>query len=114
MSTRAERRAVYGSRRWQRLRFEVLQEAGFLCECADCKGELGQPPRTMQAELVHHVKDWKKGRTPEEREALAFDRGNLLAVNRRCHAAIHAAERPQSQAVQQWAAFTGELMEVTP
>ena len=114
MSTRAERKAVYGSRRWQALRARVLREAGYLCECPDCKGETGNAPRILGAELVHHVKPWQEGKTKEEREALAFDRANCLAVSRPCHAELHAAMLPQSQAVQQWAAFTAELMEVRP
>ena len=113
MSTRAERRAVYGSRRWQRLRALVLYEAGYLCECPDCYQD-GKRTRTIGAELVHHVRPWQEGKTAAAREKLAFDRANLLAVSRRCHADIHAAMRPQTQAAQQWAALTSELMEVKP
>ena len=110
MSTAAERRAVYGSRRWRALRLEVLEAAGWLCQCPDCESD----GRTMGAELVHHVKPWQEGKTKAERQALAFDRGNLLAVSRRCHAQIHAAQKPQNPAAQQWAAFTFELLEVAP
>lgn len=100
---------MYHTRRWQRLRARVLFEAGGLCQCPDCKGELGNAPRTVAAELVHHIRRWQEGKTAKEREALAFDRANCIAVSRACHAEIHAAEKPQ--AVQQWAAFAGELVE---
>ena len=110
MSTRAQRRAVYGSRRWRALRLQVLEAAGWLCQCPDCTRD----GLTMGAELVHHIEPWDAtGLTKIERLARAFDRKNLLAVSRRCHAAIHAADKPQ--AAQEWAAFTAELIgEVAP
>ena len=86
----------------------MLREAAYLCQCPDCKSD----GRTMGAELVHHVKPWQEGKTKKERLARAFDRKNLLAVSRRCHTAIHAAEKPQ--AAQEWAAFTSQLLEVAP
>ena len=99
---------MYHTPRWRALRAAVLHEAGYLCQCPDCKSD----GRTMGAELVHHKKPWQKGKTKKERLALAFDRKNLLAVSRNCHAAIHAAEKPQ--AAQEWADFTNQLLEVAP
>ena len=54
LSTRAQRRAVYGSRRWRALRLQVLEAAGYLCQCPDCTRD----GLTMGAELVHHIEPW--------------------------------------------------------
>ena len=93
MSTPYERKAVYGTRRWKRLRAAVLHDAGYLCQCPDCFSD-GQRTRTVGAELVHHKRPWQSGATWKEKEKLAFDPGNCIAVSRDCHAAIHAAEKP--------------------
>lgn len=85
MSTPQERKEVYATKHWLALRADVLRSAGWLCQCAECK-TLGL---TKGADMVHHVVPWQDA-TGRERQRLAFDRGNLLAVNRDCHAKIHS------------------------
>lgn len=105
MSRTWERKAVYNTRRWTRLRRQVLERDGFLCRCEVCTRD----KLTKGAELVHHVRPWQAGRTRKERERLAFDPANCLSVARDCHAAIHAAEKPPAQL--DWQRLVDELIE---
>ena len=105
MSTSAERAEVYLTRRWQRLRADVLKRANRLCQCPDCR----QHGRTKQADLVHHVERWQAA-SGDRRQELAFNPDNLLAVNRDCHARVHAADArtPEDRA---WATAVHSLID---
>ena len=66
--TQTERRRVYGSKRWSRLRRMVLERAGRRCQRCGGVGRLE----------VHHVRPLAAGGDP-------FDADNLSALCRRCH-----------------------------
>ena len=76
MSTPAERREVYGTKRWLLLRLSVLEAANR--RCAVC-GRAG-------ADTVDHLKPLRAGGDP-------WDPDNLRAVCRPCHSAKHSAGR---------------------
>ena len=78
MSTIAERRDVYNTKRWKNLREQVLLAAAYLCErCA-------KDGRRVPAELVHHLKPIREGGKP-------FDAENLEAICFACHGLKHVA-----------------------
>ena len=64
---------IYATRRWQRLRLQVLVKHP-LCECC------GRP-----SSQVHHVE------SIEERPDLAFDEGNLMSLCAACHSRLFTA-----------------------
>ena len=67
----------YKSRRWLRLREQVLREAGYRCEYARRFG------RREQATRVHHI--WPAEDFPE----YAWCRWNLIALSLASHEAMH-------------------------
>lgn len=99
MSTREQRRTVYGTAAWKRTRAAVLARAGYLCERCRAAG------RTVPARLVHH-----KARL-EVRPDLAFEPDNLEALCNPCHEAEHVDERhPEAlPGRREWETFVGEL-----
>lgn len=70
------------SRRWVRLRHEVLS-AHPLCQRCEAEGIV-----TAAAE-VHHVRPVESGVSAGERERLMFSAGNLRALCHACHVRTH-------------------------
>ena len=94
MSTPKERKEIYNTPRWKRLRRLVMREAGWLCEVCQ--------PRTVGATEVHHIKPMKSG-------GPAWAIENLQAICHRCHEDSHVVMRdPERDA---WAARVKELAE---
>jgi 5-methylcytosine-specific restriction enzyme A len=75
-------RAWYRTPRWKALRWEVLTEAMFKCQCEECKGQKTWP----RATIVHHS-------TPHRGSAELFWRKEgLVAYAKRCHDRATARE----------------------
>jgi len=101
MSTRAERRELYGTARWQRLRLQILRRDGCLCQCPECRG------RTVEATVVHHIRPWTTAQG-EERELLKWSPDNLQSVARDCHKRLHAKSKPPELLA--WDALVEQLL----
>lgn len=69
-----------GGRPWRRLRDQILERDGYLCQCPACK----KRPVPKVAHEVDHIKPVAEGGTD--------DPGNLQAMNRDCHKAKTRAE----------------------
>lgn len=82
----AERRRIYNSERWRKLR-KLKFANDPLCEM--CKKE----GRITPAEDIHHIKSFMTASTPEERYRLAYDYTNLMSVCKKCHQRIHNTNR---------------------
>ena len=85
---RKERQAVYNTRRWKELRKLMVQEHPL---CEDClkRGVL------TPSEEIHHLKSpFRKGLTPEEKDRLAYDPKNLVALCKECHIKRHLKDTP--------------------
>lgn len=78
------------SRRWRRLRTEVL--AAHPC-CQRCSEE----GRVKLAEEVHHIMPVESGATPQEQRRLMFNPANLRALCRQCHWTTHNEMRRRSK-----------------
>ena len=78
----AERRRIYNSRRWQRLRAVKFMNNP-LCEVCAAQG------RTIPAEDIHHLVSFMSTDDPIQRQWLAYDYSNLQSVCKRCHQMIH-------------------------
>src|SRR5690606_33446288 len=63
-----------GGRPWRRLRAQILERDGYLCQCPDCK----KRPIPRVAHEVDHIRPLSQGGTD--------DPGNLQAMNKHCHA----------------------------
>jgi 5-methylcytosine-specific restriction protein A len=74
-------RAWYRTPRWKALRWEVLTEAMFRCQCEECKGEKVWPKATV----VDHVE-------PHRGDETKFWSGPFKAMAKRCHDAKTARE----------------------
>ena len=70
-------KVFYSSKRWRKVRAEVLKEQNN--ECQRCKS-LG---KYSQAVTVHHVKHLK------DRPELALTKSNLMSVCKECHNILH-------------------------
>jgi 5-methylcytosine-specific restriction endonuclease McrA len=68
-------RAWYRTPRWKVLRWEVLTEAMFRCQCEVCKGQKVWPRATIADHKVRHGGN----------EALFWSKANLQAMAKRCH-----------------------------
>lgn len=100
MSTQRERREVYATRRWEKLRLRALNAAGWLCvQCA----AVGL---TKAAEIVHHKQPWQDA-TGARRRELAFDANNLEPLCRDCHGQAHTSSKPNP-----WDALVRQSMEL--
>ena len=75
----AERRRVYNSDRWRRLRAWK-----FACNplCEICLKE----DKTVPAEDIHHITSFMSTDDPEQRLFLAYD---LMSLCKQCHQNIH-------------------------
>lgn len=69
-----------GGRPWRRLRAQILERDGYLCQCLVCK----RRPVPKVAHEVDHIKPLAEGGTD--------DPNNLQAINRDCHKAKTLAE----------------------
>jgi len=91
MSTPKERKEVYCTPRWRRLRKRQMQRAGWLCaRCARFGYVRG-------AKIVHHKRPIRQGGKP-------FEESNLEVVCRACHEELHAGDprpdRPEKKTSQ--------------
>lgn len=80
-----QRREIYNTRRWKRLRELKLAEQP-LCEVCLANGKV------KQADDVHHVKSFVGLVDKAERLALAFDYDNLQSICKACHGKEHASK----------------------
>ena len=87
MSSLRERREVYATAAWQKLRVKALKAAGWLCEACAAEG------RTSAAEIVHHKQPWQAA-SGSDRQRLAFDFDNLACLCRECHGQAHTMREP--------------------
>lgn len=78
----AERRKIYSSARWRRLRAWK-----FACDplCESCL----QDGKTVPAEDIHHVVSFMSTDDPSQRIHLAYDFDNLVSLCKKCHQSIH-------------------------
>ena len=80
-----ERRAVYQSLLWRRLRSAKLMEQP-LCEVCDAEG------RIRYGDHVHHIRSFVGISDPVKRDAVAYDLANLMTVCETCHGRIHGGD----------------------
>ena len=94
--TRRLRTRFYGTMAWRRKRKEILERAGFLCECGCGK----------VAEEIHHLSPLEK------RPDLALADENLRALARGCHFRIDALPKirknPDPPGLSGWDALVKE------
>lgn len=93
-SDEADRKRFYKSRRWSKLRQQVLERDNFECQMCKSKGRLTldsikQTGIKKKPTLnVHHVMEL------EYYPGYAMDKNNLITVCIRCHNAIHDRYQP--------------------
>lgn len=78
----AERRAVYNSERWKRLRAWKFANDP-LCEMCLQEGKV------VPAEDIHHVVSFMSTDNPEQRIFLAYDYDNLMSLCKEHHQEVH-------------------------
>lgn len=78
----AERRKIYNSERWRKLR-----EWKFVCNplCEVCAKE----NKIVPAEDIHHIVSFMSTDDPQQRLCLAYDFDNLMSLCKQCHQRIH-------------------------
>lgn len=81
-TARKNRMEVYNRSLWRRLRLRKVRESP-LCEVCRMEG------RIKAGSDVHHLRTFTAAETAAERDALAFDFGNLLTVCDECHQRLH-------------------------
>ena len=85
---RAERQKVYNTKRWKELRLYMVMKYPL---CQDCL----KAGRITPTEEIHHIKSpFRKGLTPDEKDRLAYDETNLVALCRECHRKRHHHDDP--------------------
>lgn len=77
-----ERRRIYNTTRWRRLR-ALKQAAAPLCELCLQQG------RITPAEDIHHRTSFMTAPTRQQREQLAYDWQNLMSLCKQCHQKLH-------------------------
>ena len=82
-------KAMLHTARWQKLRCQKLAENPFCEMCA-------RQHRLMVATEVHHIQPVMSVRG-WQREALMFDKDNLMSLCHDCHVAVHATLGKQSR-----------------
>lgn len=77
-----ERRKIYDSDRWRRLRAWK-----YVCNplCEMCLKE----NKTVPAEDIHHIVSFMSTDDPVQRTFLAYDYDNLMSLCKTCHQAVH-------------------------
>lgn len=78
----ADRRKIYNSERWRRLRAWKFA-CNPLCEMCLKEG------KTVTAEDIHHITSFMSTNDPEQRSFLAYDYNNLMSLCKQCHQKIH-------------------------
>lgn len=78
----AERRKVYNSERWRKLRAWKFA-CSPLCEICLSKGAI------TPAEDIHHIVSFMSTNDPDQRIFLAYDYDNLMSLCKKCHQRIH-------------------------
>ena len=96
MSSALERRTIYCTPHWKRVRARVLERAGYRCQTCREGG------RTVAASMVHHVRSIRAGGD-------VFDQANLVALCRGCHIGVHTVE-PKPEVDPRWTALVQELL----
>jgi 5-methylcytosine-specific restriction protein A len=86
----AERRKVYQTQRWARLR-QAKIIASPLCEMCEKEG------RYRPAEDVHHITSFMTTDDPIRRNFLAYDYDNLMSLCKECHQKIHNSYGPKKE-----------------
>lgn len=76
----------YNTSRWHNLRDRYIKQHPF-CEECEKKG------KTKLAEQVHHIVEFMKGKTDEERWNLLLDEDNLMSLCCECHKEKHYGKR---------------------
>ncbi|WP_294481876.1 HNH endonuclease signature motif containing protein [uncultured Bacteroides sp.] len=78
----AERRKVYNTERWRRLRAWK-----FACNplCEMCLKD----DKVVPAEDIHHVVSFMSTDDPAQRNFLAYDFDNLMSLCKQCHQRVH-------------------------
>lgn len=78
----AERRKVYNTERWRRLRAWK-----FACNplCEMCL----EDDKVVPAEDIHHIVSFMSTDDPTQRNFLAYDFDNLMSLCKQCHGIIH-------------------------
>lgn len=78
----AERRKIYNSERWRRLRAWK-----FACDplCELCL----QKDVVAPTEDIHHIVSFMSTDNPEQRKFLAYDYENLQSLCKQCHQRVH-------------------------
>jgi len=77
-----------GGRAWRKLRLQVLERDGWLCQCEVCQAR----PVPLVAHEVDHIDN-----TRDADGLLNDDPSNLRAMNRDCHRAKTALEAAQGR-----------------
>lgn len=78
----AERRKIYNSERWRRLR-AMKFAASPLCEMCEMEN------KTVPAEDIHHIISFMSTTDPEQRYFLAYNMNNLMSLCKKHHQEIH-------------------------
>lgn len=79
-----ERRKIYQTKRWARLRAAKFANDPLCERCLAMEPSVIRP-----AEDVHHIVSFMSTNDPIKRKALAFDYGNLQSLCKECHQNIH-------------------------
>lgn len=79
----AERRKIYNSERWRRLRAYKFA-ADPLCEM--CLKD----NKTVVAEDIHHITSFMSTEDKYQRLHLAYDFDNLMSLCKQCHGIVHS------------------------
>ncbi len=78
----ADRRRIYNSERWRRLRAWKFANDP-LCELCREEGKI------TPAEDIHHITSFMSSDDPVVRYHLAYDYDNLMSLCKKCHQRVH-------------------------
>ena len=92
--TAMQRKRFYQTREWRAMSRHIRQRDGWLC--AGCK------PRTVAAELVHHI-------VPLSENGPPLSESNLISLYAECHRARH--DQVVDKGKQEWVRYIAVLME---
>lgn len=76
----------YNTSAWRNLRNYYIKRHPLCEECM-------KNGKVKAAEEVHHIKEFLRGKTDEERYLLLTDESNLMSVCRKCHIKIHSRRK---------------------
>lgn len=86
----AERRKIYNSERWKRLRAWKFANDPLCEECLIQNN-------TVPAEDIHHIVSFMSTDDLTQRNFLAYDYDNLQSLCKQCHAIIHNSKKANSR-----------------